>query len=59
MKGLLKVTGLIALGLVATGCATNAQKTADEALTTANEAKSIALNTQAQFDRYFSKTRYK
>ena len=27
MKGLLKVTGLIALGLVATGCATNAQKT--------------------------------
>ena len=57
MKSLLQITGLVALALVATGCAS--KKTADEALATANEAKSIAANTQAQFDRYFAKTRYK
>lgn len=57
MKGLLQIAGLVALAVVATGCAS--QKTADEALATANEAKSIAMNTQAQFDRYFAKTRYK
>lgn len=59
MKHVAKISTLLILGLIATGCASNAQKTADEALATANEAKNIALSTQAQFDRYFTKTRYK
>ncbi|GGZ96229.1 hypothetical protein DC083_04150 [Ignatzschineria ureiclastica] len=60
MKNLVKVAALVVLGAITVGCASqNLEAKADEALRTANEAKSIALATQAQFDKYFTKTRYK
>ena len=60
MKNLVKVSALVVLGSIAVGCSTQQiEAKADEALRTANEAKSIALATQAQFDKYFTKTRYK
>lgn len=61
MKNLVKITAIAALGAITVGCASTAttETKADEALRTANEAKSIAIATQAQFDKYFTKTRYK
>ncbi len=60
MKNLVKVAALVVLGAITVGCASqNIEAKADESLRTANEAKSIALATQAQFDKYFTKTRYK
>lgn len=57
MKTTLKLSALVVLGLIAAGCASNAD--VQRAQATANEAKNIALSTQAQFDKYFTKTRYK
>lgn len=60
MKNLVKVAALVVLGAITVGCASqNLEAKADEAVRTANEAKSIALATQAQFDKYFTTTRYK
>ena len=60
MKNLVKVAALVVLGAITVGCASqNLAAKVDEAVRTANEAKSIALATQAQFDKYFTKTRYK
>ncbi len=61
MKKLLQATAVVAFGAFIVGCSNNAQveAKADEALRTAQEAKSIAQNTQAQFDKYFKPSRYK
>ncbi len=60
MKNLVKVAALVVLGAITVGCASQqVENKANEALQTANEAKSIALATQAQFDKYFTKTRFK
>ncbi len=60
MKKMLQATAIVAFGAFIVGCASQqTEAKADEALKTAQEAKSIAQSTQAQFDKYFRPSRYK
>lgn len=62
MKMIMKLSAVAVLAVLATGCASKdevARADAKQALTVANEAKAMSMNTQEQLDRMFKVSKKK